>query len=180
LNYFDLSLTILTPANQCFPSKWSPWDSTAKPMIVPPFKAFLEVHCLKFCNCVPWFCLNYLFFLCLNLWSLISTSVINFWVSITSLLTVLAYVHMILLLLFTQPVRHEFGGKVTHFQIVFQNVLNWYKLISQHVSSFVDGNFFVFKDKLLYLVHISFWCALWWMSWVFDICNWGHTPVDLG
>jgi hypothetical protein len=26
---------------------------TAKPMIVPPFKPFLEVHCLKFCNCVP-------------------------------------------------------------------------------------------------------------------------------
>jgi len=37
---------------------------------------------------------------------------------------VLACVHMILLLLFTQQVRHEFGGKVTHFQIVFQNAVN--------------------------------------------------------
>jgi len=123
---------------------------SAKPMIVPPFKAFIEVHCLKFCNCVPWFCLNYLFFLCLNLWSLISTSVINFWVRFSSLLTVLAHVHMILFLLFTQQVRHEFGGKV-HFQIVFQNAVNRHKLNSQHVSSFVGGNSFVFKDKLLYL-----------------------------
>jgi hypothetical protein len=51
---------------------------------------------------------------------------------------VLARVDMILLLLLTQQMGHEFWGFLTSVHIVFQNVLNGPKLYSYHVSSFAE------------------------------------------
>lgn len=95
----------------------------------------------------------------------------QFLVSFLVFLNFLTPVNKILLMFLNQQARHESGGNLQHFQIVFQNALNWTTWNSRHVSSFMNSESSVFEDKLLRSSHIPICFAHWWMSWDFRIFN---------
>ena len=101
----------------------------------------------------------------------------EFWISFQLFLKVLAHTETILLLLLTQHWEHKFGESPMHHQIVFQNALNWWKLNHQHISKFMESDFYVFKDKFLHSTHCF---AHQWMPQVFGIFNEDHTAFKLG
>ena len=73
----------------------------------------------------------------------------EFWISFKPFLKVLAHTETFLLLLLTQHYEHKFGESPMHNQIVFQNALSLGKLNHQHISKFMESDFYVFKDKFL-------------------------------